>query len=94
MTDCNETKCEFTPTISKPNIIMVSLEECSHCGEAKNELRNEIDSGKINVLSEKDAIAYMVKHKLGLIPTFIIDGKQCDFIGNKEFDCNGEKVKI
>ena len=58
--------------------IMLTTEGCSHCTEAKNRLKDRIDSGEITVMDvskDNKALDLANKHGVDSVPTVIINNK-------------------
>lgn len=84
------------PISSKP-VKLIGASWCPHCDEAQKVLKEQINSGKIQVILEKDPNwkGLVDKHEIEGLPTFVLsdDKTKCDLTGKDEFSCTDGTTK-
>jgi len=77
--------------------VLLTSKECPHCGEAKELLKDKINSGKVKVLDYESEEGSKLVSKYGIneVPTIIHNNKKCQLAadGSRLF-CGNEEVKI
>ncbi|HEC37663.1 MAG TPA: hypothetical protein ENI29_05460 [bacterium] len=79
----------------KYEIIMLTQDGCGHCANAKNILKEKIDSGKIivmDVIKDNQALDLANKYNVRGVPAIILKDKVTQLTESCELSLDGSKI--